>query len=220
MNAPARIVVFDYGFGNVRSMVRALLNIGADVTLTSDPQQSLDADGLVVPGVGAFAACIQGLVKVLGDSIIYERIRKNKPVLGVCVGEQVMFNRGNERGVNQEGLGLLGGSVEMLDAPVVPHMGWNALSSLEDSTLFRGIENERFYFVHSYAAHPSDESATQEDVFSQKYDTKVITASYGEDTFVAAIEKGPLMATQFHPEKSGEVGAKLLKNWVDSFTLN
>ena len=116
-------VVFDYGFGNVRSMVRALANLGVDTTLTSDYRQALGADGLVVPGVGAFAACMEGLKKVDGDRVIYDRIRAGRPVLGVCVGEQIMFEHGLEHGAHAAGIGLIGGSVNLLDADVVPHMG-------------------------------------------------------------------------------------------------
>ena len=154
-------VVFDYGFGNVRSMVRALANLGVNTTLTSDYRQSLEADGLVVPGVGAFAACMEGLKKVDGDRVIYDRIRAGRPVLGVCVGEQIMFEHGLEHGAHAAGIGLIGGSVNLLDADVVPHMGWDTIEAAPDSVLLNGVENERFYFVHSYAAmevKPADTS--------------------------------------------------------------
>ncbi|MFD0705180.1 imidazole glycerol phosphate synthase subunit HisH [Alloscardovia venturai] len=211
------IVVFDYGFGNVRSMVRALLNVGAHVELTNDIDTSIHADGLVVPGVGAYAACMAGLLEAFGDDVVYTRISRNLPVLGVCVGEQVMFNEGNERGAQCAGLGLIGGCIEKLAAPVVPHMGWNTVCSPDDSHLMRGIENERFYFVHSYAAHTNTDKAYHDDVFTQEYEEKVTTATYGSDTFIAAVEKGPLTVTQFHPEKSGHAGAKLLTNWIETF---
>ncbi|WP_018142696.1 imidazole glycerol phosphate synthase subunit HisH [Alloscardovia criceti] len=213
------LVVFDYGYGNVRSMVRALENIGADVVLTNDRKASLEADGLVVPGVGAFAACMQGLRDAHGDDIIYERISQSRPVLGVCVGEQVMFDRGDERGSVCEGLGLIQGDITRIDADVVPHMGWNTVQSAEHSQLFDGVASQRFYFVHSFAAHDMTEtqSAHHEDVFPQNFEPRFTTTQYGDDTFVAAVEKGPLMVTQFHPEKSGESGAQLLKNWMHSF---
>ncbi len=119
------VVVFDYGFGNVRSMVRALADLDLDVTLTSDHRQALEANGLVVPGVGAFGACMEGLKSVGGDTVIKDRLRAGRPVLGVCVGEQIMFERGMEHGTGTPGLGLIKGDVELLDADVVPHMGWD-----------------------------------------------------------------------------------------------
>ena len=146
------VVVFDYGFGNVRSMVRALANLDLDVTLTSDHRQALEADGLVVPGVGAFGACMEGLKSVGGDRVIKDRLRAGRPVLGVCVGEQIMFERGMEHGDGTPGLGLIKGDVELLDADVVPHMGWDTVEAPEGSVLLKGVENERFYFVHSFAA--------------------------------------------------------------------
>lgn len=210
------VVVFDYGFGNVRSMVRALANLGVDTTLTSDHRQAIEADGLVVPGVGAYAACMEGLTKVGGDRVIYDRIRAGRPVLGVCVGEQIMFESGNEHGEGAAGLGLIGGTVDLLDADVVPHMGWDTVDAASGSVLMHGVEDERFYFVHSYAAmavSPADTSAQEIDLSSSQ--ELVTWCEYGCSRFVAAYERGPLFATQFHPEKSGEAGSKLLKNWID-----
>ncbi|MCH9274698.1 imidazole glycerol phosphate synthase subunit HisH [Bifidobacterium amazonense] len=212
------VVVFDYGFGNVRSMVRALANLGLDVTLTSDYRQALEADGLVVPGVGAFAACMEGLKQMSGDRVIADRLRAGRPVLGVCVGEQIMFERGLERGHEAAGLGLIGGTVDLLDADVVPHMGWDTVDAAEDSVLMRGVENERFYFVHSYAAmdvRPADLSRL--DIDFGDAPERVTWCDYGRSRFVAAYERGPLFATQFHPEKSAEAGAQLLRNWVSTF---
>ena len=146
------VVVFDYGFGNVRSMMRALANQDLDVTLTSDYRKALEADGLVVPGVGAFGACMQGLRKVNGDNVIYDRLRAGRPVLGVCVGEQIMFTRGTEHDLDTPGLQLIDGEVSRLDADVVPHIGWDTVDAPEGSVLLNGVEGERFYFVHSYAA--------------------------------------------------------------------
>ena len=193
-------VVFDYGFGNVRSMVRALANLGVDTTLTSDYRQSLEADGLVVPGVGAFAACMEGLKKVDGDRVIYDRI---------------MFEHGLEHGAHAAGIGLIGGTVNLLDADVVPHMGWDTIEAAPDSVLLNGVENERFYFVHSYAAmevKPADTSRFDIDLSGAP--ERVSWCSYGRSRFVAAYEHGPLSATQFHPEKSGDAGSQLLKNWI------
>ncbi|PJM73647.1 imidazole glycerol phosphate synthase subunit HisH [Bifidobacterium primatium] len=210
------VVVFDYGFGNVRSMVRALANLDIDVTLTSDYRQAMDADGLVVPGVGAFAACVEGLKTVGGDRVIDERLRAGKPVLGVCVGLQVMFSQGVEGGTPADGLGYLGGVVEPLDADVVPHMGWNTVEAAEGSRLLKGLENERFYFVHSYAVgHPSGDGANGGVLAGS--DERITWCEYGRSRFVAAVEQGPLSATQFHPEKSAEAGAQLLRNWIATF---
>ena len=203
------VVVFDYGFGNVRSMVRAL-------TLTSDYRQALEADGLVVPGVGAYGACMEGLRKVSGDRVIYDRLRADRPVLGVCVGEQIMFTQGEEHGVDTEGLGLIGGAVTRLDADVVPHMGWDTVQAPEGSILLDGVEDERFYFVHSYAAcdvTPADTSEYQIDFADAP--ERVAWCTYGRSRFVAAYEHGPLFATQFHPEKSAQAGARLLRNWAN-----
>ncbi len=209
------VVVFDYGFGNVRSMVRALADQGLDVTLTSNYRQALEADGLVVPGVGAYGACMEGLRKVSGDRVIYDRLRAERPVLGVCVGEQIMFEEGEEHGEEAEGLGLIGGTVTKLDADVVPHMGWDTVEAPEGSILFAGIEHERFYYVHSYAAmavRPVDTSEYSID-FGDSAE-RVAWCDYGRSRFVAAYEHGPLFATQFHPEKSAEAGAQLLRNWA------
>lgn len=195
-----KVVVLDYGSGNLRSAERALARTGADVTVTTDLELAAECDGLVVPGVGAYAACIAGLNAVRGGTVVWDRLRKQRPVLGICVGMQILFERGVEHGVESTGLGILPGDVTRLEAPIVPHMGWNTVSVPEGSALFRGVEDERFYFVHSYAARDVP-------------DALVTTATHGE-TFAAAVEKGVLSATQFHPEKSGDAGAHLLENWV------
>ncbi|OZG60543.1 imidazole glycerol phosphate synthase subunit HisH [Bifidobacterium lemurum] len=211
-------VVFDYGFGNVRSMVRALANLGVDTTLTSDYRQALEADGLVVPGVGAFAACMDGLKRVGGDRVITDRIRAGRPTLGVCVGEQIMFEQGLEHGVRTDGIGLIGGTVELLDADVVPHMGWDTVEAAEGSQLLRGVEQERFYFVHSYAATAVSQADTSRyDIDFGEAPARVTWCEYGRSRFVAAYERGALSVTQFHPEKSGDAGAQLLKNWIETF---
>jgi imidazole glycerol-phosphate synthase subunit HisH len=198
------VALLDYGSGNLRSAERALQRAGADVTLTKDYTAALEADGLVVPGVGAFAACMRGIHAVRGGTLVWDRLRKARPVLGICVGMQVLFESGVEHGQQTEGLGVLAGEVTRLHADVVPHMGWNTVQAPSGSTLFAGIEQERFYFVHSYAVHGTPEGV-------------VTTAEHGE-RFVAAVERGPLSATQFHPEKSGDAGAALLHNWVRSLT--
>jgi len=204
------VVVFDYGTGNVHSAVKALELAGAEVTLTSDRRLALEADGLVVPGVGAFSAVMAALKAVRGDDIIDHRLAGGRPVLGICVGMQVMFEHGVERGVDTEGLGEWPGTVTALKAPVLPHMGWNTVTPDTDSVLFRGLEEERFYFVHSYAA--------QEwtlDVMPPFPQPRLTWADHG-GPFLAAVENGPLSATQFHPEKSGEAGIRLLSNWLGS----
>jgi imidazole glycerol-phosphate synthase subunit HisH len=229
----ATVVVFDYGYGNVRSMMRALDHVGLDSILTSDSRQSLEADGLVVPGVGAFAACMGGLQAVNGGRIILDRLAAGRPVLGVCVGLQVMFAQGVEGGTSTRGLGVVDGSVNLLDADVVPHMGWNTIEAPEGSVLLNGLEDERFYFVHSYAAMeariPDGSSRLVEKDADLELDCyrghaqpgiaevgtqKVGWCNYGRSRFVASYERGPLSLTQFHPEKSGEAGAQLLRNWA------
>jgi glutamine amidotransferase len=207
----SRVTVLDYGSGNIRSAVRALERVGAEVELSADPQDALEADGLVVPGVGAFAACMAGLREVQAERILTERIEAGRPVLGICVGMQVLFSAGIEHGVQTPGLDLLPGRVERLHAPVIPHMGWNTVRPPAGSVLFDGVgEDTRFYFVHSYAVHPSSE---QPDAGRTRYAATL--AEHGEE-FVAAVEAGPLSATQFHPEKSGDAGAQLLANWLGS----
>ena len=205
-----RVVVFDYEFGNVHSAVKALAAAGAEVELTRDRGRALEADGLLVPGVGAFAAVRDALVAHGGDEIINRRLAGGRPVLGICVGMQVMFARGVERGRPADGLGEWPGTVTELDAPVLPHMGWNTVEPGEGSVLFRGIERERFYFVHSYAA-----KTWELDVIPPFPQPAVTWATHGE-RFIAAVENGPLAATQFHPEKSGDAGIRLLRNWVES----
>ncbi|MQA26212.1 MAG: imidazole glycerol phosphate synthase subunit HisH [Micromonosporaceae bacterium] len=203
-----QVVVLDYGSGNLRSAERALLRAGADVTVTPDVDAAAAADGLVVPGVGAFAACMAGIDAIGGRPPIAERVAAGAPVLGICVGMQVMFAAGAEHGVVTKGIGLLDGEVTRLAAPRVPHMGWNTVRAPSGSGLFAGLPADaRFYFVHSYAAHARPALTSSGAV--------VTTAEHGEE-FVAAVERGPLWATQFHPEKSGDAGAALLANWVGS----
>ena len=210
MTSTPDVVVLDYGFGNVRSAVRALERVGARVELTADPTAAAAADGLVVPGVGAFAAVMEGLARVHGGQIIDRRLAGGRPVLGICVGMQVMFERGEEHGVEAEGLGEWPGVVDRLEADVVPHMGWSTVDVAAGSVLFEGIEDERFYFVHSYAAR------TFPPLGDARFTPPLVTWSEHGGRFVAAVENGPLSATQFHPEKSGDAGSHLLANWVGS----
>ena len=191
--------------------MRAVERAGATVTLTSDFETALAADGLLVPGVGAFAACMAGLRAVKGDRLIGRRLAGGRPVLGICVGMQILFARGVEHGVETDGCHEWPGVVERIEAPVVPHMGWNTVSAPEGTRLFEGVEEERFYFVHSYAVR------SWELVTNDRTRAPLVTwAEHGGDRFVAAVENGPLWATQFHPEKSGDAGARLLRNWVET----
>jgi glutamine amidotransferase len=202
-----RVVVLDYGSGNLRSAQRALERAGAEVTVTADTAAALAADGLVVPGVGAFAACMAGLRAVHGDEVIAKRLASSRPVLGICVGMQILFREGVEHGQRTAGCAVLPGAVGRLEAPVLPHMGWNTVRAPAGSALLAGLgEGTRFYFVHSYAvtAIPPAPALTA-------------TARHGQD-FVAVVEHGPLTATQFHPEKSADAGAMLLANWLGTLS--
>ncbi|MBB6172388.1 glutamine amidotransferase [Nocardiopsis mwathae] len=205
-----RVVILDYGSGNLRSAQRAMERTGAEVTVTGDPHTALDADGLVVPGVGAFGACMEGLRAAKGDRVIGRRLAGGRPVLGICVGMQVLFEQGVEHGVTSQGCAEWPGTVERLRAPIVPHMGWNTLDIAEGSRLFEGVgADERFYFVHSYGVLDWKLAPTDDRIIAPK-----VTWSTHGTPFVAAVENGPLCATQFHPEKSGDAGAKVLANWV------
>ena len=196
------VVVLDYGSGNLRSAERALERAGAQVVVTDDLDAAREAEGLVVPGVGAFAACMSALTAIGGDALVRERVAAQRPVLGICVGMQVLFERGREHGEQTEGIGVLPGEVTRLDADVVPHMGWNTVDVPEGSALFDGLADERFYFVHSYAARDVPDALT--------------TRTQHGERFAAAVERGSLSATQFHPEKSGDAGTALLRNWLET----
>lgn len=211
MGAP-EVVVLDYGSGNVHSAVRALERAGASVTLTRDTDAVLNAQGLVVPGVGAFAAVMDSLKAIDAPRWIGRRIAGGRPVLGICVGHQILFERGIEHGIPAEGMGEWPGEVTALpEDAVVPHMGWNTVRPPEGSVLFEGIEEERFYFVHSYAVQSWDFDVT----IPEMSQPKVTWSHHGAD-FIAAVENGPLSAAQFHPEKSGDAGMQLLRNWITS----
>jgi glutamine amidotransferase len=198
-----KVVVLDYGSGNLRSAERALASVGADVTVTADTVAARECDALVVPGVGAFAACMDGIRAIGGDDVVRSRVAEGRPVLGICVGMQVLFEHGDEHGVVTDGIGVLPGRVERLRAPVLPHMGWNTVTPPAGSPLFAGVENERFYFVHSYGVMPHDDGET--------------LSEHGT-SFVAAVERETVVATQFHPEKSGDAGLNLLRNWLASLS--
>jgi imidazole glycerol-phosphate synthase subunit HisH len=198
------IAILDYGSGNLRSAERAFGTSGKDVVVTSDRTIALEAEGLVVPGVGAFAACMNGLNAVDGAAIVRERLAKERPTLGICIGMQILFSQGTEHSESaaHAGVGIWDGVILKLDAPILPHMGWNTVETNPDSILFKGIESESFYFVHSYAA-------------KQAVGKMQAWSTHGEK-FLAAVEDGYISATQFHPEKSGSAGLALIKNWVRS----
>lgn len=200
------MTVLDYGSGNLHSATRALAAAGAQVALSADEAECVAADGLVVPGVGAFAACMDGLVAVGGHRIVARRLAERRPVLGICVGHQVMFALGVEHGEPTPGLGVLPGVVERLEALPLPHMGWNTVQPPTASAMFAQVAGERFYFVHSYGVHETPDWPA---------DARIAWAEHGGDRFVAAVERGPLWTTQFHPEKSGPAGARLLRNWIE-----
>ena len=200
------VVVLDYGSGNLRSAERAVARTGVDVTVTSDLDAAAAADGLLVPGVGAYAACMAGIEELGAGPMIAERVRNNQPVLGVCVGMQIFFDSGVEHGTETKGLGLLPGAVTRLTATRIPHMGWNTVDVAAGSALFAGLPSDaRFYFVHSYGA--CDLEALH------AAGAKVTSASHDEP-FAAAVELGPLSVAQFHPEKSADAGFRVLRNWV------
>jgi glutamine amidotransferase len=203
-----KVVVLDYGSGNLRSAERALARAGADVTVTADLGAAAECDGLVVPGVGAFAACMAGLRGIGGEKVIAGRVEAGRPVLGICVGMQVLFTEGVEFGLRTEGCGVFPGTVDRLDAPVLPHMGWNTVAPPEDSVLFQGIpDGTRFYFVHSFGLRMRDAGPLR------AAGAKLTVTEHGEP-FAAAVEQGAVAATQFHPEKSGDAGAAVLANWL------
>jgi glutamine amidotransferase len=208
--------VLDYGSGNLRSAERALERSGADVEVTADRQAALSADGLVVPGVGAFGACMAGLRAVDGPELIGRRLAGGRPVLGICVGMQVLFEASSEPSAPASGpvagCGEWPGTVERLVADVLPHMGWNTVAPPAGSVLFSGVEDARFYFVHSYAV-------TQWMILpAPTIRAPLVTWSVHGNRFVSAVENGALSAVQFHPEKSGDAGSALLRNWLSTLT--
>lgn len=205
------VVILDYGSGNIRSAERALAEAGADVVVTDDASRGRDVAGFVVPGVGAFAACMAGIRAVGGDDVVRDRVTAGRPVLGICVGMQVLYDSGAEHGVETAGIGVLPGRVERLHATVLPHMGWNTVAPGGPTTLFDGVAEQRFYFVHSYGVRRAGGAVAPAAAGTETL------AEHGEP-FVAAVESGALAATQFHPEKSGAAGLKLLRNWVGSLS--
>ncbi len=201
------IAVIDYGVGNLFSVEKALIAAGGEVVVTSDAETIKSADKLVLPGVGAFGDCMKNLENTGLTNIIKEEIQNKKPLLGICVGLQLLFEK-SEESPGVKGLGIFKGSVKKIDAKgaKLPHIGWNSLNITGvkgDIDLFNGLkENSYVYFVHSYHANTSENIITA-------------TTDYGEKV-TAAIAKGNVAATQFHPEKSGDVGLKILENFVNS----
>jgi imidazole glycerol-phosphate synthase subunit HisH len=210
------VVVLDYGSGNLRSAQRAAARVGADAEISADQSAALRADGLIVPGVGAFAACMTGLRAAGGDQVIAQRVAAGRPVLGICVGMQVLFAAGEEHGEKTDGVGCWPGVVRRLTAPVLPHMGWNVVARPASSRLLAGLDaNAMFYFVHSYAV--TEAPARLGPGRHDGQEPVVGSTRHGAD-FVALVEDGPLMATQFHPEKSADAGAALLANWLETLS--
>lgn len=203
-----KVIVLDYGSGNIRSAHQALVKAGAEVEISNDISKCESVAGLVVPGVGAFAHCVKAVQELGMDRLIDRRLIASRPVFGICVGMQMMFESGIEGGVVTSGLGQWPGQVTKLEAAITPHMGWNSVESDSKSILFKDLSDEYFYFVHSYAAkdfkYPDSKTVEQPLVSYTDYETR----------FVSALENGPLSAVQFHPEKSGDAGIQLLTNWI------
>ena len=184
--------------------------LGVDSLISNEVPDILRASHLVLPGVGAFKASMEKILKNLPVEVIREQLQFGKPLLGICVGMQVLFEKSTEHAETgfHAGLNEWPGTVDQLTAPVLPHMGWNNVSCAPQSQMFTGIADERFYFVHSYAARN-----WELDPHEKLAAPKVSWSNHGEN-FVAAVENGPLWATQFHPEKSGDAGLTLLANWI------
>jgi imidazole glycerol-phosphate synthase subunit HisH len=198
------IAILDYGMGNLRSVHRAVERVGGRAEVTSDPETSSRADAIVVPGVGAFGACMRGLQERQLDRVVVEFARTERPVLGVCLGLQVLFEGSEED--PDAGVALLPGKIRRLEGEgiKVPHMGWNEVRWVADHPLVRGIpDRTRFYFVHSYAAEPAP-------------GTTVGETEHGA-VFASVVASGSIFATQFHPEKSGDPGLAIYENFVGSF---
>ena len=193
-----RVVLADYGGGNLRSLCSALVRAGAEPEVTTDPAVVREAPLAVIAGVGHVESAAAGLARAGLDDALRTRAAAARPLAGICVGMQLLFEESDEGG---SGLGLLAGQVRRVEARRVPHMGWNALSLTRPSASLEGLEGEDVYFAHSFAADPSDQG--------------VATATVEHDgELVAAVERGALVGLQFHPERSGAAGARILENVV------
>ncbi|MBO6210682.1 MAG: imidazole glycerol phosphate synthase subunit HisH [Schwartzia sp.] len=200
------IAIMDYGVGNLFSVEKAFLYLGADAMITNDAEVLRQADKIVLPGVGAFGDCMKNLQASGMIPVLKERVQAGVPLLGICVGLQILFE-GSDESPEAEGLGFFRGRVRKIraDGLKIPHMGWNSIEAKQRTQmdLFAGLpENPFVYFVHSYHAVPEDAGIV------------TATADYGE-RLTAAVAKGNICAAQFHPEKSGDVGLKIIKNFVD-----
>lgn len=200
------LAIIDYGAGNLRSVQKACELMGADAQITSDTDKILSADHVILPGVGAFGDCMSNIKSARLDKCIHKVIENNTPFLGICLGMQLLFEK-SEESPNVEGLGIFKGEIVRIpdtDNLKIPHMGWNSISFPKPSPLFDGIDENSFvYFVHSYYMNPSDK-----DIISA-------TCQYSAELPVA-LSVGNVHATQFHPEKSGAVGLKMLKNFIEA----
>ncbi len=204
------IAVLDIGLGDDQSVVDALEAAGATATITRDRDLVANADGLVVIGDGEFAQAMEHLRAVRGDELIERRLAGGRPVLGIGVGMQILFDGAIAGDVDTEGLAQWPGVVTELEAPTLPHVGWSEVEAAPDSVLFAGIDGEPFHFSHSHAA-----TEWTLEAYGAFASPRVTYATHGE-RFIAAVENGPLTATQFHPENSGEAGLNLLRNWINS----
>ena len=199
------IAMIDYDAGNIKSVEKALQKLGADVVITKDPQAILSADKVILPGVGAFGDAMNNLKKYGLDQVIHQVVEKGTPFLGICLGLQLLFERSDES-PEAVGLGILKGEVLRIpdaEGLKIPHMGWNSLHLQNDGRLFKGLkENDYVYFVHSYYLKAEEEEIVK------------ATTNYSVNIH-ASVEKDNVFACQFHPEKSSDVGRKILKNFVE-----
>lgn len=201
MTTRLRAAVLDYDAGNVRSARRGLESAGADAIVTADPRQAADADALVIPGVGHFGTCSRRLRERGLEDVVRDFVARARPVLGICVGMQLLYSGSEESG--EPGLGLLPGRVvRFSERAVVPHMGWDLVEVTSGDAMLSSIDGRRLYFAHSYFAVPEDESHV------------LARCTYGGERFPCVVREGSVLGTQFHPEKSGAVGARLLAAWV------